>query len=117
MLKTRHREKLLLQACLAAKQPFVVDNTNASPAERERFIAPAREEGFEVIGYYFSSKVQDALERNRQREGKARIHDNGILGTASRLKLPRKAEGFVELWYVRMDGNGGFIIEEWNDEL
>ena len=29
MLKTRHREKLLLQACIAAQQPFVVDNTNA----------------------------------------------------------------------------------------
>jgi predicted kinase len=117
MLKTRNREKLLLQACIAAKQPFAVDNTNASPAERERFITPAREAGFKVIGYYFSSKVQDALERNRQREGKARIHDNGIHGTVSRLKLPNKAEGFDELWYVRMDGIGGFIIEEWNDEL
>jgi hypothetical protein len=31
--------------------------------------------------------------------------------------LPSKAEGFDELWYVRMDGNGGFIVEEWNDEL
>lgn len=28
MLKTRHREQIFLQACLEAKQPFVVDNTN-----------------------------------------------------------------------------------------
>jgi len=117
MLKTRHREKLLLQACIVAKQPFVVDNTNASPAERERFITPAREAGFKIIGYYFSSKVQDALGRNHLRTGKARIHDNGIHAAASRLKLPCKAEGFDELWYVRLDGNGGFIIEGWNDEL
>ena len=117
MLKTRHREKFLLQACIAAQQPFVIDNTNASPAERECFIMPASKAGFKVIGYYFSSKVQEALERNRLREGKARIHDSGIHGTAARLKLPSKAEGFDELWYVRMDGNGGFIIEEWNDEL
>ncbi len=117
MLKTRHREKLLLHTCIAAQQSFVIDNTNASPAERELFITPAREAGFKVVGYYFSSKVQDALERNRQREGKARIHENGILGTASRLKLPSKAEGFDELWYVRIDGNGGFIVEEWNYEL
>ena len=27
------------------------------------------------------------------------------------------AEGFDELWYVRMDGNGSFIIEEWKDAL
>jgi signal recognition particle receptor subunit beta len=26
MLKTRHREKLLLRTCLEMKQPFVVDN-------------------------------------------------------------------------------------------
>jgi hypothetical protein len=29
MLKTRRREQLLLQACLNAKQPFVVDNLTA----------------------------------------------------------------------------------------
>ena len=28
MLKTRHREDVLFEACLRAKQPFVVDNTN-----------------------------------------------------------------------------------------
>jgi len=27
------------------------------------------------------------------------------------------AEGFDELWYVRMDDNSSFIIEEWNDAL
>ena len=30
MLKTRHREQMILQACLTAKQSFVVDNTNPS---------------------------------------------------------------------------------------
>ncbi len=117
MLKTRHREKLLLNACAAAKQPFVIDNTNATEAERERLITPAREAGFRIIGYYFSSKVQEALERNRQRIGKARIPDKGILGIAARLQLPNIAEGFDELWYVRADCNGGFVVEEWNDEL
>jgi len=28
MLKTKHRQRVLLDACLAGKQPFVVDNTN-----------------------------------------------------------------------------------------
>jgi predicted kinase len=117
MLKTRHREKLLLHACIAAKQPFVIDNTNASAAERQRFITQAKEAGFKVIGYYFSSRVEEALERNRQREGRARIPDGGVAGAAGRLELPALAEGFDELRYVRMDGRGGFIVEEWNDEL
>ena len=30
MLKTKHRLRLLLQACLEAKQPFVLDNTNVT---------------------------------------------------------------------------------------
>jgi predicted kinase len=117
MLRTRHREKILVEACIASRQPFVVDNTNASEKERARFIGPARAAGFQVIGYYFSSSVQYALERNQQREGKARIPDKGILGTAGRLELPALAEGFDELWYVRMDGKGGFVVEEWNVEL
>lgn len=117
MLKTRHREKLIFQACLTAKQPFVIDNTNASAVERRRYIAPAKEVGFEVIGYYFSSRIQDALVRNRQRQGSAQIPDKGVIGVAGRLELPSLSEGFDKLWYVTMDGNGGFVVEEWNDEL
>ena len=32
MLKTRHREAILLDACIRAKQRFVVDNTNVRPS-------------------------------------------------------------------------------------
>jgi hypothetical protein len=39
MLKTRHRELLLLQACIAARQPFVVDNTNIFKRDRARSAA------------------------------------------------------------------------------
>ena len=35
MLKTRHRESILIAACIEAKQPFVIDNTNPTPKERE----------------------------------------------------------------------------------
>ena len=28
MLKTKHRQQVLFEACLASKQPFVADNTN-----------------------------------------------------------------------------------------
>ena len=48
MLRTRRRERLLLDACLAGRQPFVVDNTNVLAAERARYIEPARAAGFIV---------------------------------------------------------------------
>jgi predicted kinase len=38
MLKTRHRERMLLRACIEAGQSFVVDNTNPSVEERARYI-------------------------------------------------------------------------------
>lgn len=117
ILKTRKREQEKLAACITGRVPFVIDNTNASPAERGKFIVPAKAAGYQVVGYYFSSKVEDALERNRQREGAARIREQGILGAAGRLVLPGRDEGFDELWYVRMDGSGGFVVEEWKDDV
>jgi hypothetical protein len=34
MLKTKHRQQFLLDACLSGKQPFVVDNTNVTAEVR-----------------------------------------------------------------------------------
>ncbi|HYM00030.1 MAG TPA: hypothetical protein VEZ90_13835 [Blastocatellia bacterium] len=50
MLRTRYREALLVSSCIQAKQPFVVDNTNITRADRERYIRPARAAGFKVTG-------------------------------------------------------------------
>ncbi|MDJ0902545.1 MAG: AAA family ATPase [Xenococcus sp. MO_188.B8] len=70
MLKTRHREQILFNACLEAKQPVVIDNTNPSLEDRQRYIKPAQEKKFQIIGYYFESKIKDCKIRNSQRQGK-----------------------------------------------
>lgn len=116
MLRTRSREQTLLQACLEAKQPFVVDNTNPSREERGRYIEVARAAGFRVVGYYFESRVADALSRNAGRPDKQRVPDAGIKGTAARLEIPAKSEGFDELFYVRLT-SAGFEVMEWRDEV
>ena len=116
MLKTRRREQILLRACIEAKQPFVVDNTNPTPEERARYIRPARSNGFRVIGYYFRSQVKETLARNSRRAGKARIPKKGILGTHKRLQAPGLEEGFDLLYHVHIDEAGSFIVEEWRDE-
>jgi len=117
MLKTRHREKLFLDACLAAKQPFVVDNTNPTRDDRHRYIEPAKAAGFTVTGYYLQSKIDDCKERSENRVGKQVVPAKAIFGTAGRLELPSLEEGFDKLYYVRVDGNGGFVVEEWKDEV
>jgi predicted kinase len=117
MLKTRYREKCLLDACLTAKQQFVVDNCNPAREDRRRYIEPARAAGFKVVGYYLQSKVDDCKERNEQRTGKQVVPPKAILGAAGRLELPSYEQGFDKLYYVKVSGNGGFNIEEWKDEV
>jgi predicted kinase len=117
MLKTRHRERLLVQVCIETRQPFVVDNTNPTRAEREAYISVAKKAVFRVIGYYFQSRVEDCKRRNEQRPAAQQVPLRGILGTAGRMELPSKEEGFDELHYVRIDESGGFVVEEWQDEI
>jgi predicted kinase len=117
MLKTRNRERILLAACLEAKQPFVVDNTNLTREGRANYINQAKAAGFSVIGYYFKSALQAALERNRQRSGKALIPEKGIIGAHRRLELPSSDEGFDRLFYVEIAEDGQFVVKEWSDEV
>jgi predicted kinase len=116
MLKTRYREEVFLQACLLAKQPFVVDNTNVLAAERARYIVPAREAGFRVVGYYFPVPVRHAIGRNQKREGKKKLPVQGILGTYKRLEPPRREEGFDVLRCVTVTEENEFILADCPEE-
>lgn len=113
MLKTRHREQLIFQACLQAKQPFVIDNTNPAALDRQRYLEPAKKAGFRCVGYYFSSRVEAALERNRGRAPEEQVPDAAILGAAGKLERPSLAEGFDELFYVELSSPEGFAVKEW----
>lgn len=72
MLRTRHRERLLLDACLEGKQPFVVDNTNPTRTERARYVELAHARGFRVIAYFFQSGITAALDRHHRGPGSER---------------------------------------------
>jgi predicted kinase len=79
---------------------LVVDNTNPTIVDRQRYITPAIAARFQVVGYYFESKINDALARNNQRD--RHVPEPGIRGTHSRLELPDISEGFDELYYVKI---------------
>jgi predicted kinase len=111
MLKTRHRQRLLIEACVAARQRFVVDNTNVLVQERAEYIRLARAGGFIVHGYFFEPQVDRALIWNQQRSGKAVIPVKGLLGTLKRLERPCVQEGFNHLHRVRVDPAGAFVVE------
>jgi predicted kinase len=117
MLRTRHRELLLVRACLAAKQPFVVDNTNVTVADRARYIELARAAHFRVVGYYFPSSTEDARRRNAARTGKARIPVVGIYAKQKRLEPPALSEDFDSLFTVTIHPDEGFAVEEYVDAI
>ena len=117
MLRTRHPERTMFQACLACDQHVVVDNTNPTAAERARYIEPARTVGANVVGYYFSSRISEAIGRNLQRGAEEQVAEKAILGTAGRLELPSRSEGFDALYYVSCEGAEVFSVEDWKHEV
>ena len=63
-----------------------------------------------MIAYYFESCLDDALLRNEQREGKAKIPRVGVISTFEKLETPAFAEGFDEIYQVSIDKQYGFNI-------
>ena len=116
MLRTRSRERILVEACIAARQRFVVDNTNLTADDRRRYLEPAAAAGFEVVGYVFHSSLEEALAVNQRRPERERVIVKNVIGTFRRLEPPRLGEGFDALFSVRRDGAGGFVVEPWSGD-
>ena len=112
LLRTRRREQLLLEACIAGKQPFVVDNTNVTVNERARYIAAAQAACFRIIGYFFPADPKTAFERNRARAGSAAVPAAGLFGTQKRLQPPTLEEGFERIYRVELLAPDGFRVTQ-----
>ena len=113
LLRTRRRERLLLDACLAGLQPFVVDNTNPTAAERARYVEPALAAGFHAVCYYFDTDPRAAYERNRRRPGRSAVPAAGVFGTQKRLQPPTLVEGFARVDRVELVEPAGFTVTTW----
>ena len=117
MLKTRNKEKILFKACLDMKQSFVIDNTNPTIEDRQRYIPAIKENKFRTVGYFFQSNISDSLKRNLTRNGKEQIVKEGIKATHDKLQIPSLKEGFDELYFVQIGKDNDFIIKEWQNEV
>ena len=110
LLRTPHREAVLLRACLETRMAFVVDKLNATAEDRRPYVEAARDAGFRVAGYWFDARSAEAIPRNAAREPKARVPERGIYGTHKRLRPPRFEEGFDALYRVVIDPATGFAV-------
>lgn len=104
------RQLRLIAAALEAGRSVAVDNTNPSPYEWEPLITLGRGNGARITGYWFPPDVPASVRRNAGRPPETRVPDVGLYATLKRLSRPRPSDGFDELWSVRPDGAGGFIV-------
>jgi len=111
LLRTRAREEAFLALCLQQRQPFVVDATTPTPADRRRYVEPARTAGFKVVGYLVEIADAQALARNAARSGRRRVPAAAVVGTGRRLLRPTPEEGFDELWHATAAPDGGWRID------
>lgn len=114
-LNTRNKEKRLLSDCIAKEKDIVIDNTNPTKADRERYIPVLKENGYEVTGYFMQSRVKDCIRRNEERQGKARVPAAAIAATSNKMELPEYSEGFDKLFFVKLF-HDDFFIDKWEKE-
>ena len=87
----------------------MVDNTNVRVEERAALLEQAKAHSARAIGFFFPSKLEDSLRRNAARTGRALVPEVAIKAKATLLVLPTLAEGFAELYVVRI-GPAGFEV-------
>lgn len=113
-LRKRVREERAFLQALSARIDIVIDNTNPTRQDRQRYIPLASQAGYKIVGYFLRSKVSECLIRNSQRQGKARVPDVAIRSISAMMEYPVLEEGFDELHHV-VAKNGEFLIEPWQE--
>lgn len=115
-LNTRNKEQKALENALQGGLSLVVDNTNPTKADRKKYLDLAKARGYKVVGLYFRSAIEECSQRNKQRTGKFQVPLKAILATAKRLEQPSYAEGFDELYYVKIK-DSDFAVSKWDETL
>jgi predicted kinase len=104
------RQRRRIEEALGAGRSVVVDNTNVRREDRAKLLALARAHGARAVCVYFLPDLAASLERNRRREGRARVPDVALYAAAKRLEPPAAAEGFDEVLAARALEGGGFEV-------
>ena len=86
---------------LAAGRSVVVDNANASPAERAPLVAAARAVGVPVRAVWLDTPPEVSLARNEARAAPERVPPVGVFATRARFVPPSADEGFDRVDVVR----------------
>lgn len=103
------RQDAQLRAALSSGRSVVVDNTNATRAERAAVIDIARQAGARIVGYFLQVTTREAVARNDQRDRREQVPKVAIFTRAKQLVAPTLEEGFDELHVLRLTSEGTFV--------
>ncbi len=109
------RQLVLIDEALAAGRSVVVDNVNATAADRSALIEAGRRRGAVIVGYALGTDVTESARRNRGRVGRGRVPEVAIRAAAKRFERPTPGEGFDRLERVQADA-GRFEISPFDGE-
>lgn len=107
-----YKQRNLLQKALAEGQDVLIDNTHPTRLSRQEVLEAGRKAGAHIIGYCFQARLQDCLERNRQRERV--VPEIGLRATYSQFEWPSLQEGFDQLYFVSLKDQD-FEVSPWQD--
>ena len=113
LLHNRNREEALIRQCVSEGHNMAIDNTNPTLQERRRYLDILQAAGCPVDCYFFKSVVRDCAERNRLRM--ETVPEKAIAATSNKLEMPSREEGYDGMYFVQMDGKGGFSVDEWKE--
>lgn len=104
--RPQRRQLRLIQEALAQGRSVVVDNTNASPAERAPLIEVARCQGARVRAIWLDTSVGLCDQRNAERSDKERVPEVGLYSTRKIFVPPGLDEGFFSIEVVQTEEPG-----------
>lgn len=106
--------------CISEGADFAIDEDNLTLEERSNYIAVAKANGYRVIGYYLFSDIETCIVRNNYEPDNLKISEEEIVRKIHSIDIPKKDEGFEELYYV--DRRSAFSsamspvrVEEWEE--
>jgi predicted kinase len=106
------RQRRAIDEALAAGASVVVDNTHPTAASRRAIVALARAHGARVVCYFVDVTTREAVARNAERTGSAKVPNVAIFTVAKRFEPPTRAEGYDQLFRLTLTPERNFAITE-----
>ena len=114
------RNEAIISTCISDEREYVIDEDNLTAEVRRAHIARAKSNGYRVIGYYLFSDIESCIVRNNYEPDSLKMSDEEIVKQIHSIDIPKKNEGFDELYYV--DRTSAFSsamapirVEEWEE--